>query len=246
MLGILVQLAISWLLIWLFERQNLGVLGFKPTRKRILYFFLFLFVTAALCSIGFLMRMYYGERWVLNPKFNYRLLIDGLWCNIKSVLFEELIFRGVILYILIKRLGAKWAIIISAASFGIYHWFSFGIIGYPVQMVFVFFVTGIMGLLLAYAYAKTFSLYIPIAIHLGWNFTSGFFFSTGSIGDGILVHAQTEKASTVSYFMFFFVQYFPMVSMFIVNYLLLRRMPRAQQLISHTVDAATQKGEAQP
>ena len=32
MIGILVQLAISWLIAWWFTKKNLSVLGFRPTR----------------------------------------------------------------------------------------------------------------------------------------------------------------------------------------------------------------------
>jgi hypothetical protein len=41
MIGILVQLAISWILLWIFQKENLGVLGFKPTRKRGIDFLVF-------------------------------------------------------------------------------------------------------------------------------------------------------------------------------------------------------------
>jgi uncharacterized protein len=123
---------------------------------------------------------------VLDPK----LVLEGIWWNIKSVLFEELIFRGVIFYILIKKFGALPAITISALAFGFYHWFSYEIIGNVQQMIIVFFITGIMGLLYAYGYAKTYSLYIPVAIHFGWNFTQGFVFSKGVIGNGIFISVK--------------------------------------------------------
>src|SRR5215831_9213701 len=152
MLGIIVELAASWLIVWLFQKKGLGVLGFNPTRRHITGFFLFLLLAASCCIAGFLLRMYFGEKWEINPAFTGKLLAEGLWWNIKSVLFEELIFRGVILYILIKRLGPVPAIIISAVAFGIYHWFSYGILGNVNQMIIIFFVTGLMGLLLAWAY----------------------------------------------------------------------------------------------
>ena len=124
MIGIIVQLAISWIIVWLFEKKNLGVLGFYPTRSRLLDFGLFFIVTSACAASGFFMRMYFGERWTFNPECTWKLLADGLSYNIKSVLFEELIFRGVIFYILIKRIGVVKALVISAVAFGIYHWFS--------------------------------------------------------------------------------------------------------------------------
>ena len=80
-----------------------------------------------------------------------------------------------------------------------------------------------MGLLLAYGYAKTFSLYIPCAIHLGWNLTKGFIFSEGPIGQGIFIQKQPQPEVTVSYFIFFVILFLPILSMWIINYLLLRK-----------------------
>jgi len=229
MIGIIVQLLISWGLIWLFEKRNLGVLGFYPTRRRLIDFGLFFIITAACASSGFFMRMYFGERWELNPAFTWKLLADGLWYNVKSVLFEELIFRGVILYIMIRRIGAVKAIIVSAVAFGIYHWFSYGVFGNPGAMTVIFIATGLAGLLYAYGYAKTFSLYIPCAIHLGWNFTSNFVFSDGNIGNGILIHTKPAYTVTVSWLVYFFVAYFSMILMLIVNYLLIKRKRQAEK-----------------
>jgi len=125
MIGIIVQLALSWLLVWLFEKGNLGFLGFYPTKRRLLDFGFFFIITALCCSSDFFIRMLFiKQEWKLNPAVSANLILTGIWWNIKSVLFEELIFRGVLFYILIKKLGATKAIIISAVGFGIYHWFS--------------------------------------------------------------------------------------------------------------------------
>ena len=224
MLGIIVQLAISWVIIWLVEKRSLSVLGFFPAKRRLLDFVIFFFITAICCAAGFLLEMYFSkQRWVINPDISADLIFAGTWWNIKSVLYEELIFRGVILYILIKRLGPLKGIIISAIAFGIYHWFSFGIMGNIVPMIVVFLITGIMGLLLAYGYAKTFSLYIPIAIHLGWNLTQNFIFSRGPIGNGIFVPVNSGPFRTDSYFIFFFVTWLPAIVMLTANFLLVKK-----------------------
>ena len=224
MIGIIVQLALSWLIIWLFERKNLAVLGFRPTKSRINHFIIFFLISAIICSTGFLMKMYFGNnRWHLNPDLTFNLVLSGIWWNIKSVLFEELIFRGVLLYILIKKLGPSKAIIISAIAFGIYHWFSFGVFGNPIQMVIVFFITGLMGLLLAYGYAKTFSLYVPVAIHFGWNLTQIFIFSSGPIGNGMLIPSGSGQFSTNSYFIFGIVTFLPLLMVLGVNWLVIQK-----------------------
>lgn len=227
MIGIIIQFFLSWLIVWLVEKKNLSVLGFYPSKRRLFDFILFFMVAAAFCSLGFLMKMYFGDQvWQLNPGLSASLIISGIWWNVKSVLFEELIFRGVLLYILIKRLGAVKAIIISAIGFGIYHWFSFGVMGSVVPMIVTLLMTGTMGLLLAYAYSKTLSLYIPIGIHLGWNITQTFIFSRGPIGSGVLIAANGNSFRTDSYFIFILITFAPIAFALLVSFLLLKNKPQ--------------------
>lgn len=225
MLGILVQLIISWIIIWFFEKNNLQVLGFYPSKKRLAGFGLFFTITALLCASEYLMRLLFADQhWVLNPAWSARLIFEGIWWNIKSVLFEELIFRGVLFYILIKKLGANKAIIISSIAFGIYHWFSYGIIGNPVQMLISFLATGSMGLIFAYAYSKTFSMLYPIAIHLGWNITGSVIFSNGNIGAQLLTPVPPAPQLQVSYFMYSCIVFVPMISAILINFFILKRI----------------------
>ena len=97
MIGIVLQLAVSWLIIRFYQKESLEVLGIKPVKRRLLTFFILLVVTAFFAASGILLRMYVGkEEWQLNPQFTAALFFKGLWWNIKSVLFEELLFRGVL------------------------------------------------------------------------------------------------------------------------------------------------------
>ena len=223
MLGILVQLLLSWLIIWLFEKGNLSFLGFYPTKKRLIGFVMFFIVTAICCSSDFFMRMLFArQQWELNPKLTANLFLTGIWWNVKSVLFEELIFRGVLFYILIKKLGHTKAIIISAIAFGMYHWFSHEVFGNPVQMAITFIVTGTMGLVYAYSYTKTFSLYYPIAIHLGWNVTSSVIFSKGILGDQLFTQVKPVPEVQVGYFVYFCIAFIPLLSAILINYFMVK------------------------
>jgi uncharacterized protein len=225
MYGIIVQLLISWLIIWLFEKGSLKIFGFYPSNKRLIGFAIFFIVTSLCCASDFFMRMIFAQQqWELNPKLTANLILTGLWWNVKSVLFEELIFRGVLFYILIKKLGHTKAIIISAIAFGIYHWFSQGSFGNPVQMAVTFVITGIMGLVYAYAYSKTFSLYYPIAIHLGWNVTSSVIFSKGNIGSQLFTQLKPVPDVQVGYFIYFCITFIPLLSAYFINYFMLKRM----------------------
>ena len=100
---------------------------------------------------------------------------------------EELIFRGALLYILIQKLGKLKGIIISSIAFGIYHWFTFEILGSIIPMIVVFIGTGLMGYAFALSFSKTKSIAMPIGLHLGWNFTVNTIFSNGPLGNGIIL-----------------------------------------------------------
>lgn len=229
MIGIIVQLAFTWLLVWLFDKGNLKILGLFPTKRRLLDFALFFIITALCCASGFILQMYFcKQQWELNPNLTPKLVLTGTWWTIKSVLFEELIFRGVLLYILIQKLGHLKAIIISAITFGIYHWFSQEVIGDISQMAITFLLTGTMGLLYAYGYSKTFSLYVPCALHLGWNLTQGVIFSSGPIGDQLLVTVKPEPQVTVPYFVFYCIVWLPLIITLFINFFLLKKRKQVE------------------
>ena len=229
MLQIIGLLAISWLLVWLFDKHNLSVLGLMPTKDRLkLCFYLFI-VTAICCSTAFVLKMYFAqEQYIINSKLTMFLIYSELWDNIRSVLTEELLCRGVLLYILIKKLGSKWAIIISSIIFALLHWLNNGVFGNTIQMSIVFLFTFCMGLLLAFSYAKTFSILIPFAIHLGWNLTQNFIFPDKPEGNHLFILATPPPMVTVSYFVFFVMLLFPKISAIGLAYLIVRKQKQIE------------------
>jgi hypothetical protein len=91
----------------------------------------------------------------------------------------ELLFRGYLLWLAIRYLGKNRGVILSAVAFGIYHWFSYGVLGALQPMVWVFLLTSAAGLLFAYAYALTGSILAPFGLHMGNNVVSVLIFSDG-------------------------------------------------------------------
>jgi membrane protease YdiL (CAAX protease family) len=189
---------------------------------------MFFFLLTAACSLsGFILKILIAkQQWEINPRADIPLILNGAWYTLKSVLFEELIFRGVLLYILIHKAGAVKAVLISAIAFGIYHWFSQQLWGNPVQMVIIFIITGSMGIILAYAYVKTFSLFIPVAIHLGWNLIQMVVFSGNTIGNQFFVLVSPSPEISISLFGFMLVTLFPIISCLVLNGWLLQRKPQ--------------------
>ena len=223
MVGIIIQLLISFIIIYWLKRENLSILGLKPTLPRIKYFILFLFIAGFCSSITFLLRMFFAkELWHINPSLNWGLVGNGVLYNFKSVLYEELIFRGVLFYLLIKRFGGKVAILISATAFGIYHWFSYEIFDNPINMAWIFLMTGTAGVVYGIGYLKTGSLLVPIGMHFGWNFVNAFVFSNGNTGPGILVQNLPVPQVQVSYFVYFLVTFLHFILFATIPILLLR------------------------
>ncbi len=186
MIGVIL-LALSWVLLRL-QGKPLTVLGFNRPAQRAVEFAAGLLLAAVFAGAQFLMRAELADfRWVFNAQLALSQLLEGVRWVVNSVLYEELLFRGYLLYQAIQYLGARKGCWLSAAAFGVYHWFSYSVLGSLVPMLYVFLYTGLFGLMLAWAFARTQSIILPIALHLGWNLTTILVFSAGPIGAQLLL-----------------------------------------------------------
>jgi membrane protease YdiL (CAAX protease family) len=182
-----IALCLSWLLLR-FEGKGLVELGFNSPRVRAGQFLAGLLLAGSVVALQQLgLSVASGVDWQLNPEMDVALALHGLRVNVNSVLYEEFLFRGYLLYQAIRWFGTTRGVLIGAAAFGIYHWFSYGIIGEPVMMAFIFVLTGGFGLMLGLAFAKTKSMAAPIGLHLGWNAVANLGFSGGPFGPGLWV-----------------------------------------------------------
>jgi uncharacterized protein len=188
MIGILVAIAISWVLLYLIEKKNILALGFLPITKRLKQFFIGFLITGILCVLVQYLESYLkSSNWIFNKDITNGIILKSFWWDFKSVLTEELIFRGALLYILIQKIGSRKSILISAIAFGIYHWFSYGVLGNVMAMILVFIGTGLMGYAWAWAFSKTKSIILPFGLHLGWNFIYNTIFSKGPLGELVFI-----------------------------------------------------------
>jgi uncharacterized protein len=140
-----------------------------------------------------------------NKQATAKGILESSRWTLVSVFYEELIFRGALLYIAIKITSTTKACLLSAVGFGIYHWFSYNVFGNPLMMVIAFLMTAIVGLSWAFAFARTGSLYLPIGLHLGWNFFSIVVFSNGNFGQAIFEKANAiQPQGLLSWLVFLF------------------------------------------
>lgn len=229
MLQIIFLLLISWFILWVFEKKNLLVLGLTPTSKRLKYFTILFIVSSFLSATTFFLKMYFAkEVYTISETLTTKSILLEIWYQFRSVMTEELLCRGALLYLLIKKIGQNKAIITSSVIFAALHWLNAGVWGNLSQMTIIFVFTFLMGLLLAYAYAKTFSLLIPFAIHFGWNLTQNYIFPDTATGNHIFILAEPAPTVTISYLAFFTMLFLPKIAVLLVNYLIIKKYPQAK------------------
>lgn len=188
MAGLIVELIISCLLLKFILHENLLVLGLKINSKQLIPIIIALFIPVVFLVIHLVsISLWVKSPFHLNPHYTFAAFKNSASYVLISVIYEELIFRGALLYILIKKIGAQKAILVSAISFGIYHWFTMGVLGQAVPMLFVFTITAIMGYIFALSFSISKTIYFPFALHLGYNFTFMIIFSRSNIGEQLLI-----------------------------------------------------------
>jgi len=189
MLGLSVVIALTWIVLWLVSKEHPTALGIIPTRQRLYEFSIGFLFASTLCTIHMLLQGYFnGIAYELNPNYSFLEGLKSTFWTLRATAFEELVFRGVILYLLIKKIGVFKACFIDAIAFGIYHWFSYEMFDRGViPMIYVFLVTGAGGWMFAYAFAKTKSILAPLGLHFGWIVVSIVVFSEGPLENQLFV-----------------------------------------------------------
>jgi membrane protease YdiL (CAAX protease family) len=102
--------------------------------------------------------------------------------GLAAAVVEELMFRAVLFRIVEEWAGTRVALIVSALLFGLLHLINpdatvWGALAIAIEA----------GLMLGAAYSATRSLWVPIGLHLGWNFAEGGLFGvtvSGSASHG--------------------------------------------------------------
>lgn len=112
-----------------------------------------------------------------NLGWSHAVVYAFLIIPLRTVIMEELIFRGILFGILRRTLSARATLVGSALGFGLWHVLSAGSISVagesslprPVLMLAVVVATSIFGYLLAWYRQKSGSLFAPILLHWSIN-----------------------------------------------------------------------------
>ncbi|HEY6661814.1 MAG TPA: type II CAAX endopeptidase family protein [Sphingomicrobium sp.] len=132
---------------------------------------------------------------IAGPGDTSRLLMALIASAIMPAFTEELLFRG-ILFRWLEDFGGSWlALVVTSALFGLAHIFN------PNATWFSSFAIAVeAGVLLGGAYMLTRSLWMPMGLHAGWNFTQGEIFDVpvSGIDEHGLVQAQMSGPELLS------------------------------------------------
>lgn len=110
-------------------------------------------------------------------------LANAILVPFTTAVIEEILFRAILFRLLEEMIGTLSAALLSAALFGLAH---IGNAGATVMAI--LFLSLSLGLLTALAFAASRSLWMPIGLHLGWNFALSYLFGTLNSGEAAPSH----------------------------------------------------------
>ncbi|MEO8355849.1 MAG: CPBP family intramembrane glutamic endopeptidase [Chloroflexota bacterium] len=155
----------------LIDRRPFASLGLNLNKQTVFDILMGIAITFVLMSIIYLIE--YSMGWLNFESFAWQvekpstvvfLILRYLIVYMLVGWSEELVYRGYILQSLASGFNLTWAIIISSVYFGIEHLSNPD--GTWMAAVGIFFIA----LFFVYGYVRTGQLWLPIGMHIGWNF----------------------------------------------------------------------------
>jgi uncharacterized protein len=159
------------------DKRSIESLGLRLNPRTLLDILAGIGIT--LIQMGLIYLLMYGLGWITFQGFAWQfdpfslVLTNTLLFFIIFILVgwsEELLCRGYQLQTIASGTNLLWGVILSSAIFGILHIFNPGANWTSTLGIFL------AGLFFAYAYVSTRQLWLPIGMHLGWNFFEGVVF----------------------------------------------------------------------
>lgn len=158
----------------LYDRRSITSLGLALS-QRVLPDLLAGFLIAGV-MMGFIFLLEWGAGWLVVERFAWQ--VQPAWKVILEVFTwllifvavgwqEELLARGYWLQNLENGLNLTWAVIISSIFFSLGHLLNPNVTWNAVLGLIL------AGIFLAYGYLRTRQLWLPIGLHIGWNFFEG-------------------------------------------------------------------------
>jgi len=161
--------------LWL-DRRSLSSLGLNVNMRALKDLLVGILIT--LPMIGLIYAILWGAGWLTFENFAWQVDPIGMVIKETMVVYiifilvgwsEELLSRGYHLQTIESGLNTFWAVVLSSVIFGIIH------LGNENSESIWFVSIGIFlaGVFFAYGYLRTRQLWLPIGLHIGWNFFEG-------------------------------------------------------------------------
>jgi membrane protease YdiL (CAAX protease family) len=175
---------------WL-DRMSLESLGLRLDQKTLPDVLTGIGITFLQISLIFVFMLAFG--WLTFEGFAWQfdpinIVITGVLTFLAIFVLvgwsEELFSRGYHLQTIASGLNLFWGVVISSALFGLLHLANPNASGMAALGIFL------AGIFFAYAYIRTRQLWLPMGIHLGWNFFLGVIF--GFPVSGLDIYALTR------------------------------------------------------
>lgn len=182
---------IATLLLWrVLNKKPLKELGFKGSLSDLAFG---LILGAVSITLIFLLLYITGNVMLLNawsePEFSV-FTLTFLLIFITVAFFEEMFFRGFVMKIMWERNFHQWVVYVASALF-----FSIAHGGNPNVSILGLINIALVGLLFAYMFDVTKSLWLPIGYHLTWNYFQGNVF--GFAVSGLTPHGIYQVDASV-------------------------------------------------
>ncbi|MCC7369278.1 MAG: CPBP family intramembrane metalloprotease [Chloroflexi bacterium] len=184
-LGTVLSVWVMWR--W-FDGPALLDLGLRPRRGWLADSLVGLGLGPAMFGLMLALLLLVGWVQVTGGSISASQLAVALLTYLLVALSEEVFARGWILQVLERGRGRVWAVVGSSAIFSILHGANPNITLMALVGLFL------AGLLFAQAYLMTRQLWLPIALHLSWNFSEGPIFGfpvSGMASQGLLTVTPT-------------------------------------------------------
>lgn len=167
-----------WIARRLLDRRSFISLGFRLDRHTLPDMLAGFLITGVMMTAVYLLEAgagwlrFDGWAWETIPPGQVALgLAGGLLGFVVVGYQEELLSRGYYLQNIRDGMGIGWALFLSSAIFALMHLGNPNVTWYSALLGLI-----LAGIFLAYGWVRTRQLWLPIGVHIGWNFFEGSIF----------------------------------------------------------------------
>lgn len=201
--GFLLLLIATWVL-YRTDNKTLKEIGLNLNLKNIAFFSFGLLLGILAFAVSTYSRtIYTGEQWHINQNIDWFSLAKALYIILPTVATQQLLFRGYPFMKTLEVTNLFIANIIWGLLFAFYH----NIWGNPIMLPFTILSFLISHYVFSASLLKSATLFFPIGIHLGHNWSSQHFNGYSATDKGIFYITNQQNFNSWEAFLIFWLSY---------------------------------------